>query len=327
MAPGAAGAGLVDAVTFREARAQREAGERPVSDKRMSAAQAAALVSDGDHVAIGGTCYSRTPMALLFALLKLRRRGLTASRPLSCYEAELLLATGSVERIVTSWVGIGLRWGLAPVFRHYIETGAAVYEEWSHLAIGMRYRAGAMGVPFLPTMSMLGSDLAPAVGLRTVTCPYTGERLAAVPALNPDVALIHVHRADMFGNAQVDGYRHMDVDMARAARKVIVSAERIVGTDEISAQPSATMLPHFAVDAVVEAPYGAYPHECYGLYEADIDHFDAYASAVRDGGADAARRYVAEHVDSTADFAAFLAAVGQERLAARAAAAERLMPR
>jgi glutaconate CoA-transferase subunit A len=314
-------------VTFRQVRAEREASPRLVTDKRMTAAQAAALVGDGDHVAVGGTCYSRTPMALLFALLKLRRQRLTVSRPLSCYEAELLLATGSAERIVTSWVGIGLRWGLAPVFRHYIESGAAVYEEWSHLAMGLRYRAGAMGVPFLPTLSMLGSDLAPAVGLQTVTCPYTGERLAAIPALNPDVALIHVHRADEFGNAQVDGYRHMDVDMARAARKVIVSAERIVSTEEITARPEATMLPHFVVDAVVEAPYGAYPHECYGLYEADLDHFDGYATAVKDGGADAARRYVAQNVDSLADFAAFLALAGPDRLAARAAEAERLMPR
>jgi glutaconate CoA-transferase subunit A len=313
--------------TFREARAQREASPRPVADKRVSAAEAAALVCDGDHVAVGGTCYSRTPMALLFALLKLRRRHLTLSRPLSCYEVELFLATGAAERIVTSWVGIGLRWGLAPVFRHYIETGAAAYEEWSHLAMGLRYRAGAMGVPFLPALSMLGSDLAPAVGLATVTCPYSGERVAAVPALHPDVALIHAHRADMFGNTQVDGYRHMDVDMARAARKVIVSAERIVSTDEISGQPWATMLPHFAVDAVVAAPYGSYPHECYGLYEADTGHFDGYAEAVRAGGAQAARAYVAEHVDSHPDFAAFLAAAGPARLADRAAAAARLMPR
>jgi glutaconate CoA-transferase subunit A len=119
----------------------------------------------------------------------------------------------------------------------------------------------------------------------------------------------------------------MDVDMARAARKVIVSAERIVSTDEISGQPWATMLPHFAVDAVVEAPYGAYPHECYGLYEADTGHFDVYAEAVRDGGAQAARAYVAEHVDAHPDFAAFLAAAGPGRLADRAAAAARLMPR
>ncbi len=315
------------AATFRDVRTEREARTRPVTDKRMTAVEAAALVRDGDHVAIGGTCYSRTPMALLFALLKLRRQRLTISRPLLSYEAELFLATGAAERIVTSWVGIGLRWGLAPVFRHYIETGAAAYEEWSHMAMGLRYRAGAMGVPFLPTFSMLGSDLAPAVGLRMITCPYTGERLAAIPALNPDVALIHSHRADMYGNAQVDGYRHMDVDMARAARRVVVSAERIVSTDEISTQPWATMLPHFAVDAVVEAPHGAYPHECYGLYVADLEHFDGYAALVRDGGADAARRYVAEHVDAHPDFASFLAAAGTERLAARAAGAERLMPR
>ncbi len=260
------------AATFRDVRTEREARTRPVTDKRMTAVEAAALVRDGDHVAIGGTCYSRTPMALLFALLKLRRQRLTISRPLLSYEAELFLATGAAERIVTSWVGIGLRWGLAPVFRHYIETGAAAYEEWSHMAMGLRYRAGAMGVPFLPTFSMLGSDLAPAV-------------------------------------------------------RVVVSAERIVSTDEISTQPWATMLPHFAVDAVVEAPHGAYPHECYGVYEADLEHFDGYAALVRDGGADAARRYVAEHVDAHPDFASFLAAAGTERLAARAAGAERLMPR
>ncbi|HUY45400.1 MAG TPA: CoA-transferase [Streptosporangiaceae bacterium] len=314
-------------VSFREVRAQREAAEQRVSDKRMTAAEAVSLVCDGDHVAIGGTLYSRTPMALVFALLKQRRRHLTLSRPLSCYEVELFLATGAVDRIVTSWVGIGLRWGLAPIFRHYVETGAATYEEWSHLAMGLRYKAGAMGVPFLPTLSMLGSDIARTVGLQTVTCPYTGEQLAAVPALNPDVALVHAHRADMYGNAQVDGYHHMDVDMARAARKVIVSAERIVSRDEISAQPWATMLPHFAVDAVVEAPYGAYPHECYGAYEADMDHFDSYVQSIREHGVDAGLRYVGEQVDANADFEVFLERVGPERLAARTAAARRLMPR
>ncbi len=312
---------------FREARRQRESAQRPVADKRMTAEQATALVSDGDHIAIGGTLYSRTPMALLFALLKLRRQRLTLSRPLSCYEVELFLATGAAERIVTSWVGIGLQWGLAPVFRHYIESGVATYEEWSHLAIGLRYRAGAMGVPFLPAMTMLGSDIASQVGLQSVTCPYTGEQLGAFPALNPDVALIHAHRADIYGNVQVDGYRHMDTDMARAARTVIVSAERIVSPEEISAQPWATMLPHFAVDAVVEAPYGAYPHECYGCYEADTDHFDDYVQAIREHGTSAAVRYVERNVDAYPGFAAFLDAVGSDRLAALAAGAERLMPR
>jgi len=308
------------------ARAAREAAARPMVDKRTTAEAATALVRDGDHVAVGGTLYSRTPMALVFALLRHRRRHLTVSRPLACYEIELFLATGALDRIVTSWVGIGLPWGLAPIFRHYVERGAARYDEWSHLAMGLRYKAGAMGVPFLPSLTMLGSDLARTLDLQPVDCPYTGERLAAVPALNPEVALIHAHRADMFGNVQVDGYQHMDTDIARAARTVIVSAEEIVSPAEIAATPAATMLPHFAVDAVVPAPHGAYPHECYGLYGPDFDHFDAYVAAAKEHGLAGALRYVEKNVDGHADFAGFVAAAGADRLAALAADARELMP-
>jgi len=317
----------MEPVTVMTARAEREAAGRPVVDKRMTAEDATALIRDGDHVAIGGTLYSRTPMALVFALLRQRRRHLTVSRPLACYEIELFLATGALDRIVTSWVGIGLPWGLAPVFRHYVERGEARYDEWSHLAMGLRYKAGAMGVPFLPSLTMLGSDLAGTLGLQTVDCPYTGEQLAAVPALNPDVALIHAHRADMFGNVQVDGYRHMDADMAKAARMVIVSAERIVSPEEIAASPAQTMLPHFAVDAVVPAPHGSYPHECYGLYGPDFEHFTAYAAATKEQGPAGALRYVEKNVDGHAGFAGFIAAAGPERLAALAADAGELMGR
>jgi glutaconate CoA-transferase subunit A len=303
----------------------RESAGRAVVDKRITAGAAVQLIRDGDHVAIGGTLYSRTPMALVFALLRQRRRHLTVSRPLACYEIELLLSTGALDRIVTSWVGIGLPWGLAPIFRHYVERGEVAYDEWSHLAMGLRYKAGAMGVPFLPSRTMLGSDLAVRLDLQDVACPYTGERLAAMPALNPDVALIHVHRADMFGNVQVDGYQHMDVDMARAARTVIVSAEQVVSPDEIAARPDQTMLPHFAVDAVVAAPYGAYPHECYARYGPDLQHFDAYAAAAKQNGPAAGLRYVEQNVDAHADFAGFVAAAGPGRLAALAADAEELM--
>jgi glutaconate CoA-transferase subunit A len=317
----------MEPVTVKAARAEREAAGRPVADKRMTAEDATALIRDGDHVAIGGTLYSRTPMALVFALLRQRRRHLTVSRPLACYEIELFLSTGALDRIVTSWVGIGLPWGLAPVFRHYVERGEASYDEWSHLAMGLRYKAGAMGVPFLPSLTMLGSDLARTLGLQTVTCPYTGQLLAAVPALNPDVALIHAHRADMFGNVHIDGYRHMDTDIARAARTVIVSAERIVSPEEIAASPDETMLPHFAVDAVVAAPHGAYPHECYGLYGPDLEHFSAYARSAKEQGPAGALRYVEKNVDGHADFASFIAAAGPERLAALAAEARELLAR
>lgn len=304
----------MSATTFREARLDLEAHERAMEDKVVSAEEAVAIVRDGDHVAIGGTLYSRTPMALVFALLRAERKHLSLSRPLTCYEAELFLVTGAADKITTSWMGIGLHWGLSPVLRHYVEQGLAEYDEWSHLGIGLRYKAAAMGVPFLPTLSMLGSDVAKGRDLQTITCPYTKEKVGVVPALHPDVALIHVHRADKFGNAQVDGYRHMDLDMARAARRVVVSAEQVVSTREIQSNAASTVLPHFAVDSVVEAPFGAYPHECYGLYEADVEHFDSYVNRLRTNGIDGARDYVDANVTGLPDFAAFLAQAGPERV-------------
>jgi len=300
---------------------------RLVADKLVTAREAVLLVRDGDHIAIGGTLYSRTPMALLFELLRTGRTGLTLSRPLACHETELFLACGAAERIVTSWVGIGLRWGLSPVLRHYVENGLASYDEWSHLALGLRYKAAAMGVPFLPTRTMLGSGLADRTGTQRVSCPYTGEELLAVPALAPDVTILHAHRADVYGNVQVDGYRHMDVDMARAARRVIVSAEEIVAPEVIEAAPGSTMLPHFTVDAVVEAPFGSYPHECYGRYEADFRHFDDYVALLREHGPDGARRYVDRNVLGQADFAGFLETAGAGRLDELTRAAQELTSR
>lgn len=314
-------------MNVREARADLEGRVREVADKRVGAAEAIRLVEDGHHVAVGGTNYARTPMALLFELLRQGRRDLTLSRPLTCYEAELFLATGMTKTIVTSWAGIGHNWGLAKIVRYYVENGLATFEEWSHLALGLRYKAGAMGVPFLPAVTMLGSDLARHTGGAEVTCPFTGQRLYAVPSLNPDVALVHVHRADPYGNAQIDGYPLMDFDMVRAARRVVLSAEEIVDPAELRRSPRETIIPHFAVDAVVEAPYGAYPHECYGRYEADAAHFGTYMDAVRAKGVEGVQEYVDEHVRRHPDFAAFLDAVGRDRLEAQRAGAEELMPR
>lgn len=209
--------------------------------------------------------------------------------------------------------------------RELVEDGRATYEEWSHLALGLRYKAGAMGVPFLPTFSMLGSDLVRLVDTHELTCPFTGEKVLLVPALNPDVALVHVQRADRFGNAQIDGYTHMDADMAAAARTVIVSTEEVVEPERIMERPDATVIPHFLVDAVVEAPMGAFPHECYGRYEADFAHFDEYVAAIRHDGISAVSAYVDRHVHRQPDFAGFLASFGAARLEGQQARAEELM--
>src|SRR6266540_3823643 len=267
------------AVASRRLREELEGKLRPVADKLVPVEAAMRLVGDGDHLAIGGTLYSRTPMALLFELLRQGRSGLELSRPLTCYEAELFLVAGAARGIVTSWVGIGLPWGISRVVRELVEGRRATYEEWSHLALGLRYKAGAMGVPFLPTYSMLGSDLVRLVDTHELTCPFTGEKVLLVPALNPDVALVHVQRADRFGNAQIDGYTHMD----------------------------------------------AFPHECYGRYEADFAHFDEYTAAIRRDGMRAVSAYLERHVHGQADFAGFLAGFGEARLEAQRERAAELM--
>jgi glutaconate CoA-transferase subunit A len=211
------------------------------------------------------------------------------------------------------------------VLRRLVESGQADFEEWSHLGIGLRYKAGAMGVPFLPSVSMLGSDLDRGLELAKVTCPYTGQVLNAIPSLNPDVAFVHVQRADALGNAQIDGYQLMDADLVLASKRVILTAEEIVSTDELRHDPARTVVPAFAVDAVVHQPMGAYPHECYGHYEADLDEFAAYVDAVRADGLDGARNFVARLV-AHPDHSAYLASVDPARLAAIRRNAEEMMP-
>jgi glutaconate CoA-transferase subunit A len=254
-------------------------------------------------------------MALVHEILRRRRTGLTLVRNLMCQEGEFLMVAGAVERVVTAWLGIGLPWGVSKIMREHVESGTVVYEEWSHLALGLRFRAAAMGVPFLPSLTMLGSDLAAVDALRTVDDPYTGARLAAIPALFPDVALLHVHRADRFGNCQIDGYPHMDADIARAATTVLVTAEALVPEDEIRRHPDRTVIPGFAVDALVLAPWGSFPHECYGLYEADFDHFDEYAAAVNARGAAGVREHLDRHVFAPGSWTDTLELWGSERLA------------
>jgi glutaconate CoA-transferase subunit A len=162
---------------------------------------------------------------------------------------------------------------------------------------------------------MLGSDLMGVGGVKTIEDPYTGERLAAVPALFPDVAIMHVHRADRFGNCQVDGYPHMDADIARAATTVLVTAEEIISEEDTRRAPDRTLIPGFVVDALVHVPFGAFPHECYGLYEADVDHFGEYAGSIDARGPDAVADYLEQYVYRPPSWGDYLELFGGERLA------------
>ena len=299
---------------FEAARLRLEAKPKSAGEKLTTIDLAVARVKDGDHVAFGGCLFSRTPLALVRALLRRRPTGLSISRNLMCYEGEWCMIAGAVDKIVTSWMGIGLPWGLSKIVREYVESGRVPMEEWSHLALGLRYRAAAMGVPFLPSLTMMGSSLVDVGGSKIIDCPYTGEKLLAVPALFPDVALLHVHRADRDGNCQIDGYPHMDADIARAAATVVVTAEEIVPEEEIRLHPDRTVIPGFAVDALVHVPYGSYPHECYGLYDAEPDHFTTYVDSINQHGAAGVQAYLDRYVYGPATHAAYLDLFGEAML-------------
>jgi glutaconate CoA-transferase subunit A len=203
--------------------------------------------------------------------------------------------------------------------RHYTETGKARFEEWSHMAVGLRFRAGAMGVPFLPMRSMLGSDIIRRLpDVHEMACPFTGEKLVLVPALNPDVALIHVQRCDAYGNAQIDGLSFMDLDLAMAANRVILTAERIVSNEQIRRAPDQTKIPFLAVEAVVEVPFGCAPHECYGTYEPFFKHLDDYAALVKQDPEAGMRAYLARHVYEPRSWTDYLDLLGLEELLAAA---------
>lgn len=297
---------VLNEADFVRARARIESKDHSLRDKTMSLAQAVELVNDGDIVAFGGTMYSRTPMAVIHEIIRKQKRNLTITRNMCSFEGELLMTAGVAKKFITAWFSVGVPWGVSKIMRKFVEEGKVAFEEYSHLGMALRYQAAAMGIPFLPMMSMLGSDYLKHLPLREMRCPYTDRKVLLVPALFPDTAVVHVQRADRFGNLQIDGMRFCDREIALAATKVIATTEQIVDDERIRATSDRTHVPFFAVDAVVEMPFGAYPHECQGLYEPDFDHIDKYVKTIQESGLDGVTRYLNEYVFGTTSFEEFL---------------------
>jgi glutaconate CoA-transferase, subunit A len=309
--------------SYLKLRKDLELRNRSLREKVVSLDEAASFVRDGDSVGIGGSTMSRTPMGLIWALMRAKRCNLVCSRSITSSDGDLLYGSGVSGHIISSWFSQGILWGVSKVMRHYVEKGSARYDEWSHMAMGMRFRAGAMGVPFLPIRSMLGSDIVKQrPEAKEFDCPFTGEKLLLVPALNPDVALIHVQRCDAYGNAQIDGLQFMDIDLAMAANRVILTTERIISNDQIRRAPDQTKIPFFAVDAVVELPFGCAPHECYGVYEPMIRHMEEYVALVNKDPVSGMEQYLAKYVYGPKSWTEFLNLIGIDEVleAARAGA-------
>ena len=262
--------------------------------KLTSLADAISTIKDDDIVALGGNTLHRGPCAAVHELVRQGRRGLEVVKTAGAYDVDLLCAMGVARAVSAGYVGFETPFGMAPGYRRAVEAGTVAAKEHACYTVIAGLRAAIQGVPFMPVAGMLGSDLLTARGFKTMADPYTGAEVVAVPALIPDVAIIHLQEADAEGNGRISGTRFEDVLMAQAARRVIVTAERIVDGEAFEAVPETVAIPGFMVDAVVEAPRGAWPSSCAGHYDYDEEYLAAYMSASRD--LDALARFVEDHV-------------------------------
>ncbi|MBI2386940.1 MAG: CoA transferase subunit A [Elusimicrobia bacterium] len=270
------------------------------------------FIHSGDYVGFELYGTVRCPLSVVREIVRRRVGGLRLMGQ-GLMDADFLIAAGLVAEMDITYVGYEA-YGLSPILRRAVESGALKLAEWSNAAITWRMKAAAMGLPFLPARTMLGTDTLARSPAKTMQDPFTGMELTLLPALVLDAAVIHVHRADKFGNCQIDGISGFAVEMSRACRRLIVSAEEIVDTEAFREKPERTVIPYFLVDAVVPAPFGAHPGETCGVYRRDEPHIKEYLEATR--SEEATRRYLDEFVHGVKDHAAYLERVGASRLRA-----------
>lgn len=266
----------------------------------------AAHVRDGDIVVIEGFTH-----LICFAagheIIRQRKKDLTIARLTPDLIYDQMIAAGCARKLIFSWAG-NPGAGSLGAFRRAVEKGtpSLEIEEYSHFGMVARMSAGAARLPFWVMRNYMGTDLPRANPLiRTVTCPYTGEQLATVPALNPDVTIIHAQRADQFGNAQVWGLLGVQKEAAFASKRVIVVVEELVDQSVIRADPNRTLIPGMIVDAVVVEPWGCHPSYAQGYYDRDNDFYVAWEDISRDPAK--LEAYLDEFVHGVKDRAGYMA--------------------
>jgi len=280
-----------DADGFREwVRAKKP--HSPV-DKRMSEQEAVRrLVKRGDYLATDLYGMVRSPMSVVREIIRQAPGNLSLAGQ-GGMDIDLLVGSGLVKRIDNVYIGHEV-FGLSNAFRRLADSGEVEITEWTNAALSWRLRAAAMGIPFMPSRTMLGTDTFRRSAALSGPCPFSGQELCFLPALAVDVGVIHVHRCDRFGNAQIDGTAGLGYELARASKKLILSTENIVPEATIRRTPEKTIIPHYLVDAVVEARYGSHPGEMCYEYALDRPRVREYLEAMEtpDGQKEYFDRYI-----------------------------------
>jgi acyl CoA:acetate/3-ketoacid CoA transferase alpha subunit len=288
----------------------REHKSRKLEDKRMSASEAVRrFVNDGDFLALGGFGHIRVSMVLIYEMIRQGVRGLELAGKTAVHDSDVLIAAGCVDGVEVAYsFGHELR-GLSPASRRAVESGRIrVLAELSNAAYQWRFLAGMMGLPFVPARNMLGTDTLKHSSAKVVEDPWSGKPVCLLPAAYPDVAMIHVPRCDVYGNAQIDGIIVEDFELARCARRLILTTEEIVDGEKFRDRPDRTQIPFFVVDAVVEAPWGSHPCLMPYRYYFDEEHIAEWMELSR--SEDGVERYLDEYVRSVDGFETYLEKIG-----------------
>lgn len=288
-----------------------------LDDKILSMAEAAKMIEDGYHVAVSGFAATLNSIAFAHELIRQKKRNLIISQCIASMETDLLVGMHCVKRLIYGG-GRFDRFGPFYNIDKAKVNNEIIAEEYSGLCICLKYLAGALGISYIPSKSLLGSDilrkLQETAGdqIKVSNCPFTGERYVLLRALQPDVAIIHAQRVDKEGNVCIYGPLIEIKEKARAARRVIITAEEIVDVEITKRDPERTVIPGYRVDAIVYAPFGAHPTSCYRFYDYDREHIELYLNACKNE--ETFEKYVEEFILSVDDHYGYLKKIGLEKI-------------
>jgi len=254
------------------------------------------------HISIGGFTINRNPMAAVYEIIRQKIKNLHLYAHSNGQGVDELIGAGCVTKLEIAYAGSGRFAPTCIRFRKAVENGTLAVEDYSNYQMTLRFLAGAMGVPFLPTRSSLGTSIiekwgftesmrnsdpkVPDKKLVVLDSPFGkwagATRVVLVPAINPDVTIIHAQKADRQGTVRIQGLTFADIEQAKSAKHVIITCEELVESDELRADPDQNQIPFFCVDAVVPISHGAYPTACYRHYDYDPVYLNDYRKAARD---------------------------------------------
>ena len=291
-----------------------------------------AFVPDGALISIGGFTVNRAPLAAVYEIIRQRKKNLHLCVHSAGQGIEDMIGAGCVSRIELAYAGNGRFASTGVRFRKAVESGELLVEDYSNYQMTLRFMAGAMGLPFLPLKSTFETDIInkwgfsdtlrqsdptlPPKKLAVIDNPFKGwcetEKLVAVPAINPDVTIIHAQKADCQGTVRIEGLKYADVEQAKASKHLIVTCEEVISTDQIRENPDLNCLPHFCVDAVVHAPHGAFPAACFNYYDYDPQFLTRHAQLAKDDAE--YKAYLNQYIYNIKNHEAFIRLIGEENL-------------